>query len=164
MSKVFATAGAKIFIGAAKAFNGTDFLATDFTTGSPVWTQIQGVTNLGSFGDTSELISSNHVAEGRTRKLKGTKNAGQMTVVCDIDSTDPGQIAAIAAEKVKDTYAFKVEFNDAPVGGTPSIRYFVALVMSTSEELSEANNVMKLNIPLEIDSNIVRVDAAEDEG
>lgn len=162
MSQVFATAGAKVYIGAGKAFNGTDFIESDFTSGSPSWTQIGGVTNLGSFGDTAELISTNHVAESRVRKLKGTKNAGQMTIICDIDSADPGQIAARAAANAKETYAFKVEFNDAPPGGTPSARYFVALVMSASEELNEANNVMKLNLPLEIDSNIVRVDAAEE--
>ncbi|MBN9334923.1 MAG: hypothetical protein J0I64_15780, partial [Devosia sp.] len=80
MSKTFATAGSKLDIGAAKAFEGTDFLATDFTTGSPTWTGIGGTTNLGSAGDTSELITSQHIAAARTRKLKGTRNAGSMQV------------------------------------------------------------------------------------
>jgi len=39
-------------------------------------------------------------------------------------------------------------------------RYFVALVMSAVEQFDEANNTMKLNTTLEIDSNIVRVAAA----
>lgn len=163
MSHLFATAGSKLFIGAAKAFNGTDFAATDFTTGSPVWTEIGGTTNLGSAGDTSELISSKHIGSGRTRKLKGTKNAGQMQVVCDLDYADPGQIALIAAEKVKDSFAFKLVFNDAPATGsapTPSVRYFVAFVMGAAEEFNEADSVMKLNSSLELDSNIVRVPAA----
>lgn len=161
MSHLFATAGSKLHIGAAKAFAGTDFIATDFTTGSPVWTEIGGTTNLGSAGDTSELISSNHIAAARTRKLKGVRNAGTMTVVADLDYADAGQLALIAAEKAKETYAFRVTFNDAPTGGTPSIRYFVALVMSAAEQWDEANTVMKLNGTLEIDSNIVRV-AADD--
>lgn len=160
MSHLFATAGTKLFIGAAKAFNGTDFTATDFTTGAPTWTEVGGTTNLGSSGDTSELITSNHINNARTRKLKGTKNAGSMSVVCDLDYADPGQIAVIAAEKAKETYAFKIQFNDAPAGGTPSERYFVALVMSAGEQLDEANNTMKLSAALEIDSNIVRVAAA----
>jgi hypothetical protein len=159
MSHLFATAGSKLCIGAAKAFTGTDFTDTDFTTGSPTWTVIGGTTNLGSAGDTSELITSNHIAEARTRKLKGVRNAGSMQVVCDLDYADAGQLAVIAAEKTKETYAFKLEFNDAPVGGTPSARYFVALVMSAAEQWDEANNVMKLNITLEVDSNIVRVAA-----
>lgn len=166
MSRLFATAGTKVSVGPAKAFTGTDFTATDFTTGSPTWTRVLGTTNIGSAGDTAELITSNQIDTGnpevsRTRKMKGSRNAGSMQLVCDLDYADPGQLALVAAEKTKESYAFKVEFNDAPVGGTPSVRYFVALVMSASEQLDEANNVMKLNATLEIDSNIVRVAAAE---
>lgn len=160
MSALFATAGTKIYIGPAKAFADTDFVESDFTTGSPTYTPIGGTTNLGSLGDTSELITSNHIASERTRKLKGTRNAGAMQLVCDLDYADAGQLALIAAEKASLTYSFKVELNDAPAGGTPSIRYFTALVMSSGEQLDEANNAMKLNTTLEIDSNIVRVAAA----
>lgn len=160
MSHLFATAGAKLFIGPAKSFAGTDFVESDFTTGSPTYTEIQGTTNLGTLGDNAELITSNQIAVARTRKLKGVRNAGSMQVVCDLDYADPGQLAAIAAEKTDATYAFKLQFDDAPAGGTPSIRYFTALVMSASEQLDEANNAMKLNLTLEIDSNIVRVAAA----
>lgn len=161
MSRLFATAGTKLFIGDAMAFDGDDLVASDFTGAS--WTEVKGTTNLGAAGDTSELITSNQIGSARTRKLKGTRNAGSMTVVCDLDYADPGQLALVAAEKAKETYAFKIQFNDAPEGGTPSERYFVALVMSASEEMNEANSVMSLNATLEIDSNIVRVAAAEDE-
>lgn len=163
MGNLFSTAGSKLSIGAAKTFGGTDFTATDFTSGSPVYTEITGTTNLGSAGDAAELITSNHINVNRTRKLKGTRNAGSMQVVCDLDYADAGQLAVIAAEKTKDTYAFKVEFNDKPAtGASPknSMRYFTALVMSASEQWDEANNTMKLNITLEIDSNIVRVAAS----
>lgn len=163
MSHLFATAGSKLFIGPVKAFNGTDFTASDFPeTGESAltFTEVGGTTNLGSAGDTSELITSDQIARARTRKLKGTRNAGAMEVVCDLDYADAGQLALIAAEKAIHTYAFKLQFNDAPAGGTPSIRYFVALVMSAGEQYDEANSVMKLNSMLEIDSNIVRVAAA----
>jgi hypothetical protein len=160
MSNLFATAGAKLHIGAVKTFSGTDFVASDFTGGSPTWTEIQGATNLGAAGDTSALITSEHIGSSRTRKMKGTRNAGSMQVICDLDYADAGQLAAIAAEKTRDTYAFRLTFNDAPSGGTPSYRYFTALVMSAGEQWDEANNTMKLNITLEIDSNIVRVAAS----
>lgn len=88
------------------------------------------------------------------------KNAGSMQIVADLDYADVGQIALIAAEKAKESYAVKVEFNDAPSGGTPSIRYFAAFVMSAAEQFNEANSVMQLNATLEIDSNVVRVAAA----
>ena len=84
-----------------------------------------------------------------------------MEVVCGIDYSDAGQIAALAAEKTDENYAFKLEFDDAPAGGTPSERYFVAMVGGASEQLDTANNVMKLNLSLWINSNVVRVNAAE---
>jgi hypothetical protein len=161
MSILLVTANSKLAIGAAKAFDNTDFIETDFTSGSPTYTEIGGTTNLGAAGDTSELITSNQINSGRTRKAKGTRNAGAMQVICDIDIADAGQLALIAAEKTRDSYAFKLTFDDAPSGGTPSTRYFTAFVMSTSEQWDEANSVIKLNATLEIDSNIVRVAAAE---
>src|SRR5690606_6920689 len=115
-------------------------------------------------GDTANLITSDQIARSRTRKMKGTRNAGSMEVVCDLDYADAGQLALIAAEKTQHSYAFKITFNDAPAGGTPSERYFVAFVMSAGEQYDEANSVMKLNSTLEIDSNIVRVVAAASGG
>lgn len=244
MSRLFATAGAVLSIGTAPmVFNGTDFSAADFA--GVTWKKIGGTTNLGSAGDTSELISSNHIDTQRTRKTKGTRNAGQMQVVSDLDYADEGQLAVVAAEKSSHSYPFKVTLNDAPppassavtisiaspgvvtwanhglaigarvkfstTGALPtglaadttyfvlaagfatgsfrlgataggaaiettgaqngthtatsvpngSERYFTALVMSAAEQLDEANNTMKLNQTLEIDSNIVRVQAAQ---
>lgn len=163
MSNLFATAGMKIHIGAAAmSFTGTDFVALDFD--SVDWTEIGGHTNVGSAGDTSELITSNQIAQSRTRKAKGTRNAGSLELVCDLDYADAGQVALIAAEKTIHAYPFRLTLNDAPAGGTPSQRYFVALVMSQSEQYDEANSIMKLNATLEIDSNIVRVAAAPNGG
>lgn len=160
MSHLFATAGAKLFIGPPKAFLDVDFTEADFTAGSPAYLEIGGLTNLGTLGDTSELLTSNQISVSRTRKFKGSKNGGSMQVVADLDYADGGQLALIAASMDDATYSFKLVFNDAPAGGTPSVRYFTSLVMSAAEQLNEANNVMALNSTLEIDSNIVRVSAA----
>ena len=158
MSHLFATAGSRLYIGGPKAFGGTDLVASDFNAES--WTEVGGTTNLGTAGDVSALITSEQIAVARTRKLKGTKNAGSMTVVADLDYDDAGQLAIVAAEAAKESYAFRLVFNDAPVGGTPSVRYFIAFVMTAAEAWNEANSVMSLNATLEIDSNIVRVSAA----
>lgn len=158
MANLFAAAGAKLYIGGTKATSGTDLEAADFNGQS--WTEIKGVSNLGSLGDTSELITHNPLATRRTRKLRGTRNAGSMQVVAGMDAADPGQLAVIAAEKTDFTYAFKLVFDDAPAGGTPSESYFVALVLSATREIGEANSVVTLNTTLEIDSNIVFVAAA----
>uniref|UniRef100_UPI003BAB2781 hypothetical protein n=1 Tax=Stappia sp. TaxID=1870903 RepID=UPI003BAB2781 len=160
MSNLFSTAGMQIHIGdAPMAFNGTDFVASDFD--SVTWTEIGGHTNLGASGDTSELITSNHIARARTRKAKGPRNAGSQIIVMDLDYADAGQVALIAGEKTPYTYPIRLTLNDAPPGGTPSQRLYVALIMTQSEQWDEATSLNKLNVTLEIDSNIVRVAAAE---
>ncbi|SCM70039.1 conserved hypothetical protein [uncultured Pleomorphomonas sp.] len=156
---IYATAGSKLYIGGVLAMKSTDFVESDFT--SQVWTEIGGLEGLGKLGDTSEAISVKLVGESRTKKLKGTRDAGTMEIVAALDASDTGQLAAITAEKSKDSYAFKLVLNDAPAGGTPSERKFIALVMSAEEQFDQANNEMKLNISLAVNSNVVRTEAAE---
>lgn len=162
MSELFTTAGAKVDIGPVLTFAGTDFIATDFTGGvpAPTWVPIGGLTDMGTFGDTSQLVTSDQIGNSRTRKAKGVRNAGSWNIVADLNYADAGQLAVIAAEKVNETYSFRITFDDAPAGGTPSVRYFTALVMGTPEQLGGANDAMKLNMSLEIDSNVVRTAAA----
>lgn len=155
---IVATSGSKLFIGGVLDPKDEDFVAADFASQS--WTRVNNMEGLGTLGDTSTEITFDDIGKGRTQKLKGTRNAGNQEVVCGIDYADPGQIAVIAAEKTIHDYAFKIEFNDAPVGGTPSHRMYIAKVMSAAEALETANNVMKLNITLGINSNIVHVSAA----
>ncbi|MCA0847197.1 hypothetical protein [Salipiger thiooxidans] len=156
---VFATAGAKLYIGGALAAKPGDFVEGDFT--GETWTEIKELESLGSFGDTATEVTFSSIGERRTKRFKGTRSAGTMEVVCGIDYADAGQLAAIAAEKTDNDYAFKLEFPDAPSDGTPSERYFIAMVGGASEQLDTANNVMKLNLSLWINSNVVRVAAAE---
>lgn len=155
---IYATNGAKLFIGGALASKSTDFILTDFA--SQTWVEIGETEALGSLGDASAEITFDSIAANRTRRLKGTRNAGSMEVVCGIDYDDPGQIALLAAEKTIFDYAFKLELNDAPPSGTPSERYFVAKIGTAVEALDSANSVMKLQASLWINSNVVKVDAA----
>ena len=160
---IFATAGAKLYIGTALAAKNGDFVEADFT--SVTWTQINPMESIGSLGDTASEITFDGISNARTQKLKGVRNAGNMECVAGIDYADDGQIAVLAAEKTPYDYAFKLAFNDAPpgVGSTPSERKFIAKVMSAAEQLDTASSVMKFNFTLGINSNIVRTDAAEDE-
>ena len=155
---IYATNGARLYIGGQLPFKQADFVEADFTP--QTWVEIGETEALGTVGDTSAEITFDGIASNRTRRLKGTRNAGAMEVVCGIDYEDPGQIALIAAEKTIHDYAFRIVMNDAPAGGTPSERLFVAKVGSAAEALETANNVMKLNATLWVNSNVVHVDAA----
>jgi hypothetical protein len=157
----FATAGSKVFIGGALDMKSTDFVAADFT--SQTWVEIKNLEAIGSFGDTSEAIAQDIIGEGRTKTIKGTRNAGTMELVMAIDYADAGQIAVIAAEKTTADYAFKVEFNDKPASGASpknSTRMFIGKVMSAGEALDSANNVMKMTASVAVNSNVVRTNAS----
>ena len=154
---IFATNGAKVYICETAESEAPTLVEYQALT----WVQINEVESLGTFGDTAEEINFTSLSDERVRKVKGARNAGTLELIMGIDYSDTGQIALLAAEKEIHSYPFKVEFNDAPEGGTPSERYFNAKVGSASEQLDTANNVMKLNASLWIDSAIERVNAAE---
>ena len=155
---IFATAGAKLFIGGTKALQTADFTASDFSSES--WVEIKDLESLGSLGDSAEEVAIDIISEQRTKRLKGTRQSPPMEVSFGLNVADPGQVALIAAERTRNNYAFKIEFPDAPQGGTPSQRLFIAIVGSASEGMDGANNVVRLNAQLWVNSNVVRVAAA----
>jgi hypothetical protein len=155
---IFATAGAKLFIGGEFIDTGVDVAVSDFS--SEVWVEVKALESLGTLGDAASEIAVELIDQQRTKRIKGTRAAPPMEVICAIDYADAGQLAMIAAEKSPNDYAFKVVFNDAPSGGTPSERYFIGQVASSSETYDTANSVMKLNCTIWVNSNVARVAAA----
>lgn len=156
---MFATAGAKFYIGGAIDDPHRDLTESDFTSQSEAWVQIRHTENLGRSGDASEEITVATIDNPRARRLKGVRSAGTMELVCSFDSTDAGQVALIAAEKTDFDYAFRLVLDDAPAGGTPSERMFIAAVGSAEEGYDTANNSVKLNASLWINSNVVKINA-----
>lgn len=157
----YSVAGCKIFIGGVLADKSTDFVAADFT--SQTWTEITEWVTMGDLGDASADITSQIINEKRDKHAKGTRNAAAMENTFNSDPADPGQIAVIAAEKMSDNYAFKVELNDKPaVGASPknSLRYFIALVNTARETGGSANTNRMLSVSLQPNSNFVRVAAS----
>lgn|SRR5262245_27677882 len=136
-----------------------DAVAADFT--GVVWIEVKSWTQMGAYGDSAQLITTDLIGEGRTKKQKGSKNAGSMANVFALNSTDSGQLKMIAASKVLDNYAFKVELNDKSGAQTNnSIREFYGLVMMAQEAGGGANTIQTLNATVEINSNIVAVAAS----
>lgn len=159
MADLFPVAGATIWIGnASMAVPSVDVNEASFS--GVTWVQVKGWQNMGAIGDTSALISTDLIDRDRTIKQKGVKNAGGMQNQFAIISDDAGQIALIAAANSNLNYPFKIVFDDAPEGGSPTSKYFVGLVMGASESGGGANTVRMLNSTIEINSNVATVAAA----
>lgn len=149
------TAGATISIGPANAVAANEAAYVALT-----YVDIGEVESLGDFGDTSNLVNFTSLSDARVRKLKGSRDAGELALVVGNDPEDAGQIALQAAEATKFTYAFKVELADMPEpGGTNTVIYFRALVNGANFSVGEADNVVRRNFALPIDSALVVVPA-----
>ena len=158
--ELYPVAGMKIYIGGTKASQSTDFVASDFASES--WVEIDGWETVGAIGDNSEVVLFQLVNRNRDLKQKGTSNAGTMENVFAQLVDDAGQIDLLVASAPsnKNNYAFRIDLNDTPTGGTsPSKRYFVGLVMTAEEQGGGANDPRRLGATIEINSNITRVAA-----
>lgn len=156
---VFATSGSRLFIGGVKQPTATPFVAGGFE--GEVWTEIGELESLGRLESAWNVDETTAQGDYTEQLIKGMRKAGAMQIAAGLDYGDPGQLALLAAEASTESYAFKVELPDAPAGGTPSLRLFCALVISTYEAFDDANGVMMLGASLHRVSNIVRVAAAE---
>lgn len=148
---IASTTGAKIYIGPINTS------AADETTYAGLsYTEIGEVESIGEFGDQASTITFTSLGDARVRKRKGVRDAGDLNVVCANDPLDAGQIACIAAQATENTYAFKVLLADAADGNdTDSVFYFRALVASARLSIGAANEMIKRNFALLIDSAVI---------
>ena len=147
MPDMFAVAGSKIYIGGVLAAKATDFVVGDFT--SQTWVEVDGWETAGTVGDTSEIIATPLINQGRVVKIKGTNDAGEMENTFASYPTDPGQIAMNAAQKTKSNYAFRVVWSDGVT------EYFIAMVGSRARSGGGANDAQMRAFTLAINSNVV---------
>lgn len=147
MPDMVAIAGSTIAIGGVLSAKPTDFVSTDFN--GQTWTLIDGWETLGAFGDAAEIIATPLINQGRTVKIKGTNDAGDLECSFVSYPTDPGQIALIAAQKTKSNYAFRIVHSDGVT------EYFIAMVGSRQRSGGGANDASKRSFTLSINSNIV---------
>jgi hypothetical protein len=148
--RVFATAGAKLSIG--PIFSATVDTLTEFAALS--YTQVNAVSSIGDFGDTSQEITFDVIDETRTRKAKGTRNGGTLSVVMAFDLTDTGQQALVTAFASQSAYAFRVEFADKLTGpGVNSAVFFYGKVMSNVVNAGGANDITRRTCTIGVDSD-----------
>jgi len=145
-------AGARIYLCTT-----ANSVADDASTyGALTWTEIGSVESISEFGDSAQAVTYNTLKDGRTKKAKGAKDAGDVTVTCIHDPLDAGQLAMITAEGTSYEYAFKVSLADAAdANDTDSVFYWRARVMSKRLNPGDNNSVIKRTFALGIVSQIV---------
>lgn len=149
----------KVFVCVTPALPATD-TAAEYA--ALTWVEIGEVEDMGEFGDESSDVTFASVGDGRTRHLKGVRDAGTLALVCGRDPADVGQIALKTAEKTKFSYPIKVQAADAiSEDYTDSVYYFNAKVMSARDNYGSVDNVVRTNFSLGIDSAIIEVPSAE---
>ena len=116
------------------------------------WTEVGEVEDLGEFGDEASEITFTALANRRTRKFKGTFNAGTVTVQAGSDFVDAGQAALIAAFDSP----FRIQLNDQlTLAGTPTTLYFGGKVMSKRRNVGNVENVVRQSYPVGVNTQIV---------
>ena len=155
---LFTSSGSKVFISTT-----TTDPATFDAAGYAALTYVQVGANesIGAFGDESTEVTFDDLGDGRTKKFKGQRNAGNMEVVCGLDDEDAGQALMRTAEEddTVNNYHFKVEFPNS-LGTSGAIRYFSGKVMTQREVVDTANNITKFEATVGINTAIVKVDAS----
>lgn len=147
-------AGARLFIATTSGIP-ANLAAYQLLT----WTEVGEVEDMGEFGDESELVQFTALKDARTRKMKGPRDAGTMAIIVGDDMLDDGQIAMEAAEATHLDWPIKVQLNDAiTLAGDDSEHYFSGLVVSKRRNVGQANNVVRRNFAVAINTEILSVD------
>jgi len=145
--------GAKISIGPANsvAANASAFAALSYT-------QIKGVDQIPAIGPSANVVKFTPLETGVVEKRKGSVDNGDPEVVLFLNNKDAGQLALVAAQATKNSYAFKVVLNDAAsASATNTTFYFLAVVSSTNIEKGAADNITRRHATLNITGSVVEV-------
>lgn len=158
------TAGARLYIGPVanpdtiEAMTDEDALSYFDGISGGDWTEVEEIESFGDLGDNSEVATFASVKDRRVRKVKTTRDAGTMAIVCGRDALDAGQIALIAAEKTDNNYAFKIVYADArDEDHTTSTEYFAGMVMSRPTNLGGVQDITKRTFNIGVNTAVYEV-------
>ncbi|WP_288437300.1 hypothetical protein [uncultured Pseudomonas sp.] len=146
-------AGCRFYLGTKKA------AATQTEFEGDTYVEVGEIEDLGEFGDTFSTVNFTSLKDGRVRKYKGTADAGDMNLTIGLDNGDAGQTAIKTAHKdrAKGDYNVKVTLNDAPDGGKPTTFYFRGKVMNNTVAPGAADNVVRRNVTVAINSDVLEI-------
>jgi hypothetical protein len=157
MPEIFTATGSKVYIAPSQTTTPANAAAYAALT----WTEVKFLESIGEYGDSSSIITAAVIGDGRMRKAKGARDAGEMQLVMFMQApTDPGQQAMIAAEGTYNIYPIKVELpNKLTAGGTNELNYMMALVTSKRKNVGGNDNVVRDTFNLAVNSAITITDA-----
>lgn len=119
------------------------------------WEELHEIESFGDLGDNADIATFAAVDDRRTVKLKTTRDAGTMTIVCAHDPLDDGQIAMEAAEREDYNYAFKMVLADKRAAEySPSTKYFGGMVMSRQVNLGGVQDITKVTFNLAVNTAV----------
>lgn len=161
MAQPSGTLGTKFFITGAAIASTVD---TEGEFMAQSWTEIGLITNFGEFGRAFTNVPFQSVGEGRTYKLKGGYDDGQLQLTIGQDLSDAGQLilANAADDPTQDNFGFRIELNDSPSGiGGPTTYLFRGLAMSYRTTLGGLNDVIRAMSTVEVNSTILHIPPAD---
>ena len=127
------------------------------------YVEVGEIEDLGEFGDTFSSVTFTSLRDGRVRKYKGTADAGDLTLTVGLDNGDLGQAKLKIAHKDrgKGDYNIKITLNDgdptaSPVV-TPTTFYMRGKVMNNTVAPGAADNVVRRNVTIGINSDIIEI-------
>lgn len=127
------------------------------------YTDVGEIEDLGEFGDTFSNVNFTALSDGRTRKYKGTADAGDITLTVGLDNGDAGQIKVKAAhaDRSKGNYNIRVTLNDGDPSAKPVLLpttfYFAVKVMNNAVAPGATDNVVRRNITLAINTAVLEI-------
>lgn len=127
------------------------------------YVEVGEIEDLGEFGDTFSSVTFSSLSDGRVRKFKGLADAGDLTLTVGLDNGDAGQAALKVAHKDRTTgdYNIKITLNDGDPSATPAITpttfYMRGKVMNNTVAAGTADNVVRRNVTVGINSEILEL-------
>lgn len=128
------------------------------------YVEVGEIEDLGEFGDTFANVNFTALADGRVRKYKGTADAGDLTLTLGLDNGDAGQAAVKTAhaDRSKGDYNMKITLNDGnpaalPTPIAPTTFYMRGKVMKNTVASGSADNVVRRNVTVGINSDILEI-------
>jgi hypothetical protein len=149
------TLGTKLYISSTPLanINAAADAITDFQM-LTIDQEVAPLENLGEFSRQFEVVRFNAIGDGRTLKIKGPFDDGQLSLSAAFDLSEPGQLILFNACKTpnQDVYPFKMTFvgTDAYF----AVCYFGGLPMSYRINAGAANSILRATINIEVDTEV----------